>query len=96
MIKCDHHILSPWFRLQDFRRTLPNVFEALQELGVNVACLGDLQGPKFRVGELLGEHPKGRVQYPRVILHGSKHKFPLVLPFNQSNESRVAFPDFIS
>lgn len=25
-----------------------------QELGVNVACLGDLQGPKFRVGELLG------------------------------------------
>ena len=25
-----------------------------QELGVNVACLGDLQGPKFRVGEPLG------------------------------------------
>ena len=24
-----------------------------QELGVNVECLGDLQGPKFRVGEPL-------------------------------------------
>ena len=29
----------------------------LQEMGKKVECLGDLQGPKFRVGELAGRSP---------------------------------------
>ncbi|CAK9098233.1 unnamed protein product [Durusdinium trenchii] len=47
-LNCSHR------RGGDFERVYPLIRKHSKELGVNVACLGDLQGPKFRVGELLG------------------------------------------
>jgi hypothetical protein len=63
MIKCDHH---PGSGHKASVGSGHLARRCLQELGVNVACLGDLQGPKFRVGELLGNRKPGRVQYPGI------------------------------
>ena len=35
-------------------RHMQNALLEPEEMGKNVQCLGDLQGPKFRVGELAG------------------------------------------
>ena len=36
----------------DFERVYPLIRKTAAEMGVEVQVLGDLQGPKFRVGEL--------------------------------------------
>eukprot|EP00438_Fugacium_kawagutii_P004644 Skav211953 [mRNA] locus=scaffold1559:102067:107964:- [translate_table: standard] len=48
-LNCSHR------RGGDFERVYPLIRKAAQELGRKVECLGDLQGPKFRVGELAGD-----------------------------------------
>jgi len=48
-LNCSHR------RGGDFERVYPLIRKAAKELGKNVECLGDLQGPKFRVGEVAGE-----------------------------------------
>ncbi|CAK8985690.1 unnamed protein product [Durusdinium trenchii] len=48
-LNCSHR------RGGDFERVYPLIRKHSKELGVNVACLGDLQGPKFRVGELAAD-----------------------------------------
>eukprot|EP00913_Durusdinium_trenchii_P028811 g27016.t1 len=48
-LNCSHR------RGGDFERVYPLIRKAAQDLGRKVECLGDLQGPKFRVGELAGD-----------------------------------------
>jgi hypothetical protein len=48
-LNCSHR------RGGDFERVYPLIRKAAKELGRKVECLGDLQGPKFRVGEVDGE-----------------------------------------
>jgi len=48
-LNCSHR------RGGDFERVYPLIRKYAKELGKNVECLGDLQGPKFRVGELAGD-----------------------------------------
>ncbi|CAE7515488.1 pyk1, partial [Symbiodinium necroappetens] len=48
-LNCSHR------RGGDFERVYPLIRKYAKEMGKNVQCLGDLQGPKFRVGELAGE-----------------------------------------
>ncbi|CAE7272066.1 pyk1 [Symbiodinium natans] len=48
-LNCSHR------RGGDFERVYPLIRKAAKELGKKVECLGDLQGPKFRVGELAGD-----------------------------------------
>ncbi|CAJ1402074.1 unnamed protein product [Effrenium voratum] len=48
-LNCSHR------RGGDFERVYPLIRKHSKELGVTVQCLGDLQGPKFRVGELAGD-----------------------------------------
>eukprot|EP00434_Breviolum_minutum_P041700 symbB.v1.2.037099.t1/scaffold5387.1/size27681/1 len=48
-LNCSHR------RGGDFERVYPLIRKTAKELGKKVECLGDLQGPKFRVGELAGE-----------------------------------------
>mmetsp|Transcript_65605 Transcript_65605/g.147997 ORF Transcript_65605/g.147997 Transcript_65605/m.147997 type:complete len:1259 (+) Transcript_65605:81-3857(+) len=48
-LNCSHR------RGGDFERVYPLIRKCAQELGRKVECLGDLQGPKFRVGELAGD-----------------------------------------
>eukprot|EP00971_Amphidinium_carterae_P253988 5042242-Amphidinium_carterae.1 len=48
-LNCSHR------RGGDFERVYPLIRKYAKELGRNVECLGDLQGPKFRVGELAGD-----------------------------------------
>merc|ERR1719326_1262855 len=45
-LNCSHR------RGGDFERVYPLIRKAAKQLGANIECLGDLQGPKFRVGEL--------------------------------------------
>merc|ERR1719277_993869 len=45
-LNCSHR------RGGDFERVYPLIRKYAKELGKKVECLGDLQGPKFRVGEL--------------------------------------------
>merc|ERR1719171_3331858 len=45
-LNCSHR------RGGDFERVYPLIRKAAKELGKKVECLGDLQGPKFRVAEL--------------------------------------------
>eukprot|EP00933_Yihiella_yeosuensis_P063387 TRINITY_DN6651_c0_g1_i1.p1 TRINITY_DN6651_c0_g1~~TRINITY_DN6651_c0_g1_i1.p1 ORF type:complete len:1386 (-),score=440.32 TRINITY_DN6651_c0_g1_i1:263-4108(-) len=48
-LNCSHR------RGGDFERVYPLIRRVSKELGRKVECLGDLQGPKFRVGELEGD-----------------------------------------
>merc|ERR1719409_73197 len=48
-LNCSHR------RGGDFERVYPLIRKYAKELGKKVECLGDLQGPKFRVAELAGE-----------------------------------------
>jgi pyruvate kinase len=48
-LNCSHR------RGGDFERVYPLIRQAAKDLGRKVECLGDLQGPKFRVGELQGD-----------------------------------------
>merc|ERR1740129_1974987 len=48
-LNCSHR------RGGDFERVYPLIRKYANELGRRVECLGDLQGPKFRVGEVDGE-----------------------------------------
>jgi pyruvate kinase len=48
-LNCSHR------RGGDFERVYPLIRRYAKELGKKVECLGDLQGPKFRVGELAGD-----------------------------------------
>merc|ERR1719420_2608630 len=48
-LNCSHR------RGGDFERVYPLIRKSAKELGKFVECLGDLQGPKFRVGEVDGE-----------------------------------------
>jgi len=48
-LNCSHR------RGGDFERVYPLIRKEATRLGKKVECLGDLQGPKFRVGELAGE-----------------------------------------
>merc|ERR1719174_3297693 len=48
-LNCSHR------RGGDFERVYPLIRQAAKDLGKKVECLGDLQGPKFRVGELAGD-----------------------------------------
>merc|ERR1719329_1630726 len=48
-LNCSHR------RGGDFERVYPIIRRCAKELGRNVTCLGDLQGPKFRVAELAGD-----------------------------------------
>merc|ERR1719265_2864369 len=48
-LNCSHR------RGGDFERVYPLIRKAAKDLGKKVECLGDLQGPKFRVGEVDGE-----------------------------------------
>merc|ERR1719277_1578283 len=48
-LNCSHR------RGGDFERVYPLIRKYAQELGKKVECLGDLQGPKFRVAELAGD-----------------------------------------
>ncbi|CAJ1402076.1 unnamed protein product [Effrenium voratum] len=48
-LNCSHR------RGGDFERVYPLIRKTAKEMGKKVECLGDLQGPKFRVGELAGE-----------------------------------------
>eukprot|EP00429_Kryptoperidinium_foliaceum_P019914 CAMPEP_0176043332 /NCGR_PEP_ID=MMETSP0120_2-20121206/21503_1 /TAXON_ID=160619 /ORGANISM="Kryptoperidinium foliaceum, Strain CCMP 1326" /LENGTH=313 /DNA_ID=CAMNT_0017376739 /DNA_START=63 /DNA_END=1000 /DNA_ORIENTATION=- len=48
-LNCSHR------RGGDFERVYPLIRKYARILGKRVECLGDLQGPKFRVGELAGE-----------------------------------------
>jgi len=48
-LNCSHR------RGGDFERVYPLIRKSAAELGKKVECLGDLQGPKFRVGEVDGE-----------------------------------------
>merc|ERR1719361_1449709 len=48
-LNCSHR------RGGDFERVYPLIRKAAAELGHKVECLGDLQGPKFRVAELAGD-----------------------------------------
>jgi len=48
-LNCSHR------RGGDFERVYPLIRKAAKQLGKSVECLGDLQGPKFRVGELSGD-----------------------------------------
>jgi pyruvate kinase len=45
-LNCSHR------RGGDFERVYPLIRKTAAEMGVKVEILGDLQGPKFRVGEL--------------------------------------------
>jgi len=48
-LNCSHR------RGGDFERVYPLIRKTARELGKYVECLGDLQGPKFRVSELAGD-----------------------------------------
>jgi len=48
-LNCSHR------RGGDFERVYPIIRKYAAELGKNIQCLGDLQGPKFRVAELAGD-----------------------------------------
>uniref|UniRef100_A0A7S4WH56 Pyruvate kinase n=1 Tax=Alexandrium monilatum TaxID=311494 RepID=A0A7S4WH56_9DINO len=48
-LNCSHR------RGGDFERVYPLIRKTANELGKKVECLGDLQGPKFRVGELASD-----------------------------------------
>jgi len=48
-LNCSHR------RGGDFERVYPLIRKTARELGKHVECLGDLQGPKFRVSELAGD-----------------------------------------
>merc|ERR1740127_224239 len=48
-LNCSHR------RGGDFERVYPLIRKTAKELGKRVECLGDLQGPKFRVAELAGD-----------------------------------------
>ena len=48
-LNCSHR------RGGDFERVYPLIRKYAKELGRKVEVLGDLQGPKFRVGELAGD-----------------------------------------
>jgi len=48
-LNCSHR------RGGDFERVYPLIRKYAAEMGKKVECLGDLQGPKFRVGELAGD-----------------------------------------
>merc|ERR1711972_487863 len=48
-LNCSHR------RGGDFERVYPLIRKTAKELGKHVECLGDLQGPKFRVAELGGD-----------------------------------------
>jgi len=48
-LNCSHR------RGGDFERVYPLIRKTAAEMGKKVECLGDLQGPKFRVAELEGE-----------------------------------------
>merc|ERR1719443_1267298 len=48
-LNCSHR------RGGDFERVYPLIRKYAKEMGKKVECLGDLQGPKFRVGEVDGE-----------------------------------------
>ena len=48
-LNCSHR------RGGDFERVYPLIRKCAKEMGKTVECLGDLQGPKFRVGELAGD-----------------------------------------
>merc|ERR550537_185809 len=48
-LNCSHR------RGGDFERVYPLIRKTAKEMGKKVECLGDLQGPKFRVGELEGD-----------------------------------------
>jgi len=47
-LNCSHR------RGGDFERVYPIIRKCAKEMGKKVECLGDLQGPKFRVGEVEG------------------------------------------
>jgi len=48
-LNCSHR------RGGDFERVYPLIRKTAADMGVKVEILGDLQGPKFRVGELAGD-----------------------------------------
>jgi len=48
-LNCSHR------RGGDFERVYPIIRKCAKEKGKKITCLGDLQGPKFRVGELAGD-----------------------------------------
>jgi pyruvate kinase len=72
-LNCSHR------RGGDFERVYPLIRKTAEEMGVEVQVLGDLQGPKFRVGELQDE--------PIVLADGQEIEFGIATDENDKIRS---------
>ena len=88
-LNCSHR------RGGDFERVYPLIRKTAAAMGKKVECLGDLQGPKFRVGELAGdpvELKNGEVFEPLEVQEASKSlKKPSSLPSTRTAGSASAW-----